>query len=277
LVISAFQQAGIPVKTNGATYTGDMKSAFLKTNFSNVTSSIDLAKGSGLQKGDVLLSESNHTALVSAVSGSTITVVEASINEKGTATGGISGDQTGTEIRTLGYYNYPWNVVLRYNASGRYGSVMLKTNSGSGPTGVGVNADGRLENYIVGTDGRLYSRHQTAPNGDWTSWGSRGGTWKQGAFIGVGVNADGRLENYIVGTNGQLYSQHQTAPNGNWTSWESRGGSFASGAPIGVGVNADGRLENYIVGTDGRLYSRHQTAPNGDWTSWGSRGGTWKQ
>ena len=41
-------------------------------------------------------------------------LVQASINEHGTTTGGQTGDQTGREICTRGYYNYPWDCVLRY-------------------------------------------------------------------------------------------------------------------------------------------------------------------
>ena len=41
--------------------------------------------------------------------------MQASINEYSTTTGGQTGDQTGREIYTRGYYNYPWNTVLRYN------------------------------------------------------------------------------------------------------------------------------------------------------------------
>ena len=42
--------------------------------------------------------------------------VEASINEKGTATGGKPGDQTGKEFLIRSYRNYPWTNVLRYAA-----------------------------------------------------------------------------------------------------------------------------------------------------------------
>ena len=41
--------------------------------------------------------------------------VEASINEKGKATGGKPGDQTGKEFLIRSYRNYPWNRVLRYS------------------------------------------------------------------------------------------------------------------------------------------------------------------
>ena len=40
--------------------------------------------------------------------------VEARINEKGKATGGTPGDQTGKEFMIMAYRNYPWDYVLRY-------------------------------------------------------------------------------------------------------------------------------------------------------------------
>lgn len=45
--------------------------------------------------------------------------VEASINEKGTATGGKPGDQTGKEFLIRSYRNYPWTNVLRYAAESK--------------------------------------------------------------------------------------------------------------------------------------------------------------
>ncbi len=117
LVITAYERAGVPVKSKGgATYTGNMKRAFLNNGFKNVTSSVNLSTGAGLKKGDVLLNETHHTALV--VTDGAGTIVHASINEKGTAVGGASGDQTGKEICTRSYYNYPWGCVLRYGQGG---------------------------------------------------------------------------------------------------------------------------------------------------------------
>lgn len=109
-VISAWELAGVPVKTKGATYTGNMYSVFRACGFEDVTASVDLAHGSGLQRGDVLLNHRNHTAMY-AGGGKT---VEASINELGKTTGGKPGDQTGTEFLMRLYRNYPWDVVLRY-------------------------------------------------------------------------------------------------------------------------------------------------------------------
>ena len=113
LVISAFQNAGIPVKTAGATYTGNMYSAFKACGFRDVTSDVNLATGSGLQIGDVLLNKRHHTALYIGNG----QICQASINEMGKTVGGRTGDQTGKEIWTRSYYNYPWDCVLRYGST----------------------------------------------------------------------------------------------------------------------------------------------------------------
>lgn len=113
-VISAWEQAGVPVKTNGATYTGNMRGVFLRSGFADVTASVNLSTGAGLQRGDVLLNYERHTAMY--VGGGK--EVEASINEFGTAKGGRPGDQTGKEFYVRNYWNYPWNCVLRFMENG---------------------------------------------------------------------------------------------------------------------------------------------------------------
>lgn len=112
-VIQAWELAGVPVKSKGATYTGNMYSVFLGCGFEDVSGSVDLVHGSGLQRGDVLLNHKNHTAIY-AGGGRT---VEASINERGTTTGGDPGDQSGREFLLRGYRNYPWDCVLRYTGA----------------------------------------------------------------------------------------------------------------------------------------------------------------
>ena len=42
-----------------------------------------------------------------------VKIGHASIDENGKATGGTAGDQTGKEVVTTGWYNKPWNVLLR--------------------------------------------------------------------------------------------------------------------------------------------------------------------
>jgi len=109
LVITAYEQAGAGVKTAGATYTGNMKKAFLSKGFKDVTAKVNLLTGAGMLPGDVLLHERNHTAMHIGNG----QIVQASGNERGGITGGQTGDQTGGEIHVRTYYNYPWDCVLR--------------------------------------------------------------------------------------------------------------------------------------------------------------------
>lgn len=127
-VIQACQNAGIPVKTGGATYTGNMLKIFLKNGFEVVTHEVNLRTGAGLIRGDVLLNTSHHTAMYCGNGKE----VEASINEKGTATGGKPGDQTGREFLIRSYRNYPWTHVLRYTKDTTNGNTGTTTNTTTG-------------------------------------------------------------------------------------------------------------------------------------------------
>lgn len=98
--ISAYEQAGVPLKSDGATYTGDMKPVLLRNGFKDVTSSCNLSTGEGMKKGDVLLNIERHAALVQSDGGTTV-------EARGKSYGIMSG---------VPYRNYPWDCVLRYTA-----------------------------------------------------------------------------------------------------------------------------------------------------------------
>lgn len=123
--INAWVEAGVPVNkavkkvvngktvtVPGATYTGNIRKAYLAHGFTDVTNKVNLSTGSGLKRGDVLLREGHHVAQYCGNGKE----VEASINEKGRTTGGKPGDQTGREFLIRPYRNYPWDHVLRYTA-----------------------------------------------------------------------------------------------------------------------------------------------------------------
>ena len=106
-VISAFEQAGIPVKQKGASFTGNIKAIFTACGFKDVTNNVDRKTGAGMLRGDVLLNTLLHVAVYQGGG----RIVHARANDGHFA----SGDQNGKEIRKdQPYFNYPWNYVLRY-------------------------------------------------------------------------------------------------------------------------------------------------------------------
>ena len=55
LVISAYEQAGVQLKSRGATYTGNLREVALSCGFEDVTKKVNLSTGAGLMKGDILM------------------------------------------------------------------------------------------------------------------------------------------------------------------------------------------------------------------------------
>lgn len=141
LVILSYEHAGLLVKTAGATYTGNMRAAFKKCGFTI----IPYVKSMTLLKGDVVLCDhyTNNKyyghALIYIGNGK---IVQASINEKGTAKGGKPGDQTGREIRVGNFYEYShgWDCVLRYEEKEEVIKVNVEmTRLTAGSTGAEVS------------------------------------------------------------------------------------------------------------------------------------------
>ena len=108
-VIAAYEQAGIPVKRAGASYTGNMRGAFIACGFEDVTEQIGLSSGYGVQAGDVLLNYAAHTCL--AIGNGRVANCRTDEGHP------QAGDQSGNEIRLQNYWNYPWNCVLRLKSS----------------------------------------------------------------------------------------------------------------------------------------------------------------
>lgn len=193
LMISAWQQAGVPVKAAGATYTGNMFQAFLRCGFEDVTAEINLNNGTGLQRGDVLLNAQHHTAM--SIGGGQI--VHASINESGRATGGKSGDQTGREICVRSYYKYSkgWDKVLRYVGSrketdGQKGGTSVKQYAGVVSVSSYLNVrSGPGTSYgvvrIGGTDFRLPAGMVVSIEAEQAGWGKLTGVtgWVSLSYI----------------------------------------------------------------------------------------------
>jgi hypothetical protein len=131
-------------------------------------------------------------------------------------------------------------------------------------TAVGMNADGRLEIFIV-DNGVLWHTWQTTAGGDWyNSWFSSGRPSGAGLQMGLTVvsNTDGRLEAFGGGSDGALWHIWQTTPNGTWSPWSSL--NSPAGFPV-AGRDADGRIEVFTLNEG--LWHIGQTTAGGNWNT----------
>ena len=133
-------------------------------------------------------------------------------------------------------------------------------------TWLAPNADGRLEFFNVGTDGAVWSRWQSAPNGPFTGAGRIGGSFPLGSEVVAGRNSDGRMEVFGVSANGNVHHIWQNAAGTGWSNVSSLGGWIVK--PLGIGHNADGRLELFGLAINSQLYHCYQRVRNGGWSDW---------
>lgn len=104
LVSAALTEAGY-FDTNPNFNTSTEAGYLEKAGFTNVTSSITLPSGAGLQPGDILLNIQNHTAIY---------IGDGQMVAAHSAYGNLAfGDQNGKEISVGAYSNYPWDAVYR--------------------------------------------------------------------------------------------------------------------------------------------------------------------
>jgi GMC oxidoreductase len=127
------------------------------------------------------------------------------------------------------------------------------------------NADGHLEVFALGPDGRLGHAWLVGAEG-WSNWEPLGPAIASAprAF----QNASGHLEVFAIDTEGRLGHVWQLEPSGRvgWSNWEPLAAGI-SGDP-GVFPNADGHLEVFAIGPDGKLGHVWQLEPDGG-TGWG--------
>ena len=112
IIIHCLNSVGLE---NKATFTGNMYTELKKIGFKDVKKDVDTNTGRGIQSGDIVLEPNKHTFLCIGNN----KIVEASLNEKGTTTGGKTGDQTGEEIKVRNYYKNDFKYVLRLNTKSK--------------------------------------------------------------------------------------------------------------------------------------------------------------
>lgn len=109
LVIWALRQGGFA--TGDASYTGNLSANLTRHGWKRLPPDLNT-----LQPGDILLNDTHHVCMVVRGRGRNAIIAQASIDERGRASGGRGGDQTGRETneRQAYVYSHGWDCILRY-------------------------------------------------------------------------------------------------------------------------------------------------------------------
>ncbi|NEG56113.1 endolysin-like domain-containing protein [Bifidobacterium platyrrhinorum] len=185
LVIHALREAGFD--TGGATYTGNMSSNLTARGWRR------LPADGNPRPGDILLNDIHHVAVYLGNG----MLAQASIDERGKASGGKAGDQTGRETNVRAYYSYPWNCYLRYGADTVITVGPLKVDGSCGTATVskwqavmGTPVDGVISGQVV-PDQKTYWR--PALDTSAVSYGGRGSQLIGAVQRTLGLKHDGLL------------------------------------------------------------------------------------
>ena len=159
-VISAWEQAGVPLREAGASFTGNMRGPMISCGFVDVTYAVGLDTGYGLEPGDVLLNYAAHTCIY--IGGGR--VANCRTNEGHPQ----SGDQSGNEIRIQPYWDGSpnrWNCVLRYKGT-HIGSNVIGLEPAASAGGSTAAPRSTLKQGMRGEDVKALQQHLVAAGYD---------------------------------------------------------------------------------------------------------------
>lgn len=137
LVIWALNKAGFDTGT--ASYTGNMSTNLTKRGWTRLPADLSTVK-----PGDILLNDTYHVAAVISGYGWNAKIAQASIDERGCATGGQAGDQSGNEtnIKNIYTYRHGWSCILRYQGLNTEGTKISTSTQKTASTNLVIDGIG---------------------------------------------------------------------------------------------------------------------------------------
>ena len=197
LVIWALKKAGFD--TGSASYTGNMSANLTKRGWTRLPADLSTAR-----PGDILLNDNYHTAAVISGKGWNAKIAQASIDERGRATGGKTGDQTGNEtnVKNIYTYSHGWSCILRYQGLSTNGvktstSTQKTTSTKLAVDGIGGYATIKRWQTVLGTtpdgviSGQLKGNQKYFPGIVAVTWERTGSELVKAIQKKVGATPDG--------------------------------------------------------------------------------------
>jgi hypothetical protein len=128
------------------------------------------------------------------------------------------------------------------------------------------NANGQLHLLVIGLDGAIWQRQQTATGGtSYSSWSSLGGVVRS---IAVETDASGKAVVVSRAPDNSVWLNSQAAANGtSWSGWAGLGGGVISDPALTVSGSS---VEVRARGLDGEFW--HRTLTGTTWSDWAQVG-----
>jgi hypothetical protein len=132
-----------------------------------------------------------------------------------------------------------------------------------------IRVNEKMNGFIVGTDGRVYSSWQSSIGGGWGGWvqvGSGGPAFVGTPFVRT-YDDRGAMTAFVTGSDGRLYTSWQPTAGSAWVPWVPIGGNaFLAGSPAIV-TALNGTMNAFATSADGRVFTTWQPSPGSGWTT----------
>ncbi len=149
-----------------------------------------------------------------------------------------------------------------------------QVNGGAAAPGAHVTAVSRsrdkLDVFVVGTDGGVYTAAWEPAFGGWRGWWRIGAArLPAGAPIHVVSRGPDKLDIFATDVNGNVISAAWEPGFASWRGWwHINGGRAAPGAPVTAVSRSRDKLDIFVVGTDGGIWTAAWEPSFAGWRGW---------
>jgi hypothetical protein len=135
---------------------------------------------------------------------------------------------------------------------------------------------GRVDVFVVGHNGGIYTSGRTGAAGGWEPWHpigdpAAGHNVPTNSIVSAVSAAPGRIDVFVVGTNGGIYTSGQTS-GGAWEAWHPIGDPAAghdvpTRSPVTAVSREPGRIDIFVVGKNRGIYTSGRSG-GAPWEAW---------
>jgi len=135
-----------------------------------------------------------------------------------------------------------------------------------------TNSDSAEEQFVIGSDCRIYHRWQMTAGGQFSPWSGMGGCASGHHGLAVGMNADGELVAFVISPDHEVRYKSQSRPSlGPWTSWASIRGDVFAGLRVVSAASGSSPIRVFASDKSGGLWENDQAAAGEGkccWSGW---------